>query len=107
MKLKRPPWNNNTYPWKVGHRLHKSHKTLPHKKARAYFRELRKRGCKTRFIYQEIPLSELITYTFSTYEQKMTDTFCAENPVLRMLREKGCFIDFDGGATITKPLRYK
>lgn len=103
----KPPWDNNTYPWRVGHRLKKSQKTLPHKKARAYFRELRKKGCKTRFIYQVIPLSELLVWTFETREADLIKSINSKNPITAALRKHNPHGHIEGGAIITKEIKYK
>ena len=74
------------YPWKVGHRLHKSRRyNLPYDEALKYYKSLIK--CKTRFIYQQIPLNIIITDTIRRRSKQLREAVCDRNPIFEFIQK--------------------
>ncbi|TXH59005.1 MAG: hypothetical protein E6Q97_00920 [Desulfurellales bacterium] len=81
------PWNNTDYPWEVGHRLKRSQRVLQHAEALKYFAKLA--HCKTRFMWQKVPLGVVCAFIMSRRTRVLADALLAENPILKMLKKHG------------------
>jgi hypothetical protein len=75
------------YPWIVGHRLKSSRVRLPYRKALEYFESLK--HCKTRKMWQDIPLDVVITNTFAKCSKDIDALITTRNPILEMLKKHG------------------
>lgn len=92
-RVRIPP---HAFPWTVGHRLKKSvREGLPWNTAKRYYRELA--HCKTRYRFQEIPLSILISRTFGKRAKDFAAAVNDRNPILAMLKRKGAITAVSGG----------
>lgn len=95
----------SAFPWCAGHRLKKSHKfDLTYSDAQKYYESIA--HCKTRFIYQEIPLSFKVSRAFGARSKELRQAVMDINPLYSLFKKQNSLKSNFAGKVINKALDF-